>query len=138
MKFHSVSALCFFFLLPLVVNSQDCCQQNDCSGEYCSPAASCCSEFPNGWNGFYGQCYNATEYVCTSCPVYNINHPINGLCPINASMCCGACYSPDEYQCCPPPTYPGYQYPCLLTEICCAGVCCSTECTNGVCAQKKK
>jgi len=117
--------------------AQSCCPYSCPPPGYenCPTGLSCCVSMPN-WNGYnWGSCYNTSQYVCSSCPVYNPNHPVNTLCPIDQPMCCGSCLSPKDYQCCPPPTTPGYQYPCLINATCCGGTCCDAglTCELGQC-----
>jgi len=118
----------------------------------CPGALECCAEYPGGWDGpTYGTCYDPSVSKCAYCPVYNPNHPIEAICPIETPICCGdnsitGC-APTTQQCCH--QYESYySFTCPVEDTCCGfnnipnAVCCSpgTSCygdtsyTNPYCA----
>jgi len=84
----------------------------------CPGSLTCCELYPIWESTAGGYCYDSTESVCSSCPVYNPNHPVYTICPSNAPICCeNGCYSSSE-QCCH--TFGTYDsFLCPTSDTCC-------------------
>jgi len=84
----------------------------------CPGSLSCCALYPLWEATAGGSCYDPSETSCSSCPVYNPNHPIQNLCPIDSPVCCASGCVPSTEQCCH--NYGTYDsWECPVSDTCC-------------------
>jgi len=95
----------------------------------CPGSLRCCAVYPQWEASAGGTCYDSTLTSCSGCPVYNPNHPIQSLCPIDAPICCEEGCLPTTQQCCH--EYLSYDsWGCPASDSCCGynniaqAVCC--------------
>jgi len=95
----------------------------------CPGSLTCCPVFPQWEASAGGTCYDPTESACSSCPVYNPNHPVQTICPIDAPICCEGCVATTEQCCHDYGTYAAWN--CPASDTCCGynniaeAICCA-------------